>query len=151
MSGSDAASVLSRGGNLRLTPPLTNLLGSVLGPLALAMVGARAIGEPYEGWLLLVTVLAAALVFALRSRSFVTVVGSMLRWRGWGRVREVSLAEVDLPQRSGGVLNDRLVVRVGSRAALTLYRREWGRAALDSLEERLRYNARVARPRAQSR
>lgn len=144
----DPDSILARGGTLRLSPPLATLIGSVLAPLAMAMVGARLVGVHHVGWLMVVAGFLAVVSFTLSSRSFVSVVGSALRWRIWGRTHEVSLAEVDLPLRTGGSFNDRLVVRVGQRRGFTLYVRVWGVAALDDLEARLIYNARVARPRA---
>lgn len=149
--GSDVDSILARGGSLRITTPLGYRFGSVVVPLALALIGARAIGDrAYLPWLVLVAALAAVVAFALSSRSFVAVVGSTLRWRLWGRIHEASLAEVDLPVRERALTDDRLVVRVRGRKAFTMYGRVWGTAALDDVEVRLRYNARVARPHARA-
>jgi hypothetical protein len=149
--GSDLDSILARGGTLRVTTPLGYRVGSVVVPLALALIGARAIGDrAYVPWLVLVAAVAAVVAFALSSRSFVAVVGSTLRWRLWGRTHEASLAEVDLPVRARVLTDDRLSVMVRGRKAFSMYGRVWGPAALDDVEARLRYNARVARPRARA-
>lgn len=152
MANAEADSILSRGGNLRLTPTMSARLGSVLAPLGLIVV-ASTLGSwnRQQGLVLvLVGVVLAAVVFAIHLRSFVTVVGSTLRWRNGLRTREVSLEQVDLPRRTGSSFNDRLVVPVAGRDALSLYARSWGAGPLDSLERRLVENARVLRPRARA-
>lgn len=146
----EAASILARGGNLRVITPLSTRFGAVLPPIALSLVGLRAIdGGPGRTWPLLVVLLAAAvLAFVIHSRAFVTVTGGVLRWRTGFRTHEVSLLDVDRPLRAGG-WNDRLIVPMAGRRPLTLWVRVWSGAALDSVQERLLYNVRVGRPRAQ--
>jgi hypothetical protein len=150
MTGDDVDSILARGGTLRETPALSYRLGSVLAPVGLA-VGAAAVGQwprPVGLALIGAVVLLGVLVLVLHSRSFVAVVGPTLRWRLWGRTHEVSLARVDLPVRLGGSFDDRLLVVVEGRRRATLYGRVWGPQALNGVEQRLRYNIRVARPAA---
>jgi hypothetical protein len=145
----EAASILSRGGNVRVVMSLGSVLASVLAPMALALGGlSRIDGGPARTWpLFVLLVLVAIAAFTIQSRAFVTVTGGVLRWRTGFRTHEVSLLDVDRPVRSGG-WTDRLIVPMRGRRPLSLWARSWGRPALDSVQQRLLYNARIGRPRA---
>lgn len=144
----DAESILARGGNLRLTPPIGRRVG-MLAPLAISLIAIRMIdgGRAVTLWLVGLVLVGAIVALVSYSRMFLTVVGPVLRWRTAFRVHEVSLADVDMPIRHSDLGGGSLVVPTADRR-IVLYARLWGTDALDSLESRLTYNARVARPRA---
>lgn len=149
MGSDDAGSILSRGGNLRLSPPVSRRLG-MLAPLTIALISIRLVDGGRTLTMALLGIMLASGIAALvvYSRAFVSVVGPVMRWRTGVRVEEVSLALVGMPQRVGGLGGNRLFIPLEGRRAVTLHGRLWGGYALDSLEQRLAYNARIARPRA---
>lgn len=151
MVSSEAASALSRGGNLRLAPSASNVIGMVAASAALSLVGLRAMSVSRAWGLVLLAVLLCAVVVALilHSRVFVRVTGPTLQWRDFGRrAREVSLATVDMPRRSPGLGGGSLEIWADGARVLTMSARQWGKPALETLEARLLYNARVGRPAA---
>lgn len=151
MATGEAASILAGGGNIRVITPLSTRLATVLAPLGLSLAAlSRMDGGPGRTWpLFVLLVLAGVAAFVIQTRSFVSVTSGVLRWRTGFRVHEVSLLDVDRPIRTGGWM-DRLIVPVRGRRPLSLWARNWGGPALDSVQERLLYNVRVGRPRAQS-